>query len=693
MQQVRRLLVLLSFLLGLFVALPSGAQNQDRIIRLRSDLRRADSLEVYDIWCKLAFEYRNSFPDSTFRYAQAAFALGNRLGLKSGLATPLSFTGLSYNVRGDRTNALKYYLMAFKVALSQEDSLAIGFAHNNLGRLFLDVGDLARAEQNFRNAVELFHKIGDQSGLAYAWRSLSETEVRRGEYAKALDLLDRAFTIRKSLDDKRTVISTLLEMSAIHQLLGEKEKAWKHLEDALKTAQTLSDEETVAEVQIAMAESRFRISDFSAARVLILPVQKIISKIQNEALKTQAFLLSAKINLKSDSLTGGLEFLKRALRLAENSSNLAVQKECLVLWMGANERLRETRENPSLKLKLVDVEEKIQRGEGIRDTERLYLQLQVEQSELDNQELKLKLAEEEVELTTQRLRNVYIGALAILFIAGSALMYFFLVRQRKTNELLRVQNQQILKNEEEIQAANARLEARNEELLQLSAEKDSLISIVAHDLRTPLNQVFGLMNLIAMSGELNDKQRSYLGKIDQVLKNGAGLIQDLLDTNNYRSGEIPAPAPINIPEFAAGIKGYFEQAAATKGISLDVSAGGEASFMGEPGILKRICDNLISNALKFSPSDGRVAVRFQCDPDALRLSVADSGPGFTQEDRAYLFMQFRKLSARPTGGEPSNGLGLAIVKSLADRFGGEIRLESEPGKGARFEVTLPHMSS
>ena len=693
MRHLRRLSVLVFFLLTLVAALPSFAQDQERITKLRFALPQADSTKVFDIWCKLAFEYRNSFPDSTYRYAQAAYALGNRLGLQTGLATPLSFIGLSYNVRGDRSNALKYHLMAFKIAVSQQDSLAIGFAHNNVGRLFLDVGDLDRAERNFRNAVDIFSQMGDQSGLAYAWRSLSETEVKKGDYAKALDLIDRAFTIRQSLADKRTVVSTLLEMSAIHQNLGEMEKSWQHLEEALKTAQTLSDEETVAEVQIAMAEFRFRFFDYRAALEMIHPVQLIIEKIQNEGLQTRSLLLSAKINLKLEATASALEYLKRALRLAEKSRNLPIQKECLVLWMEANTLLGKKQENPSLKVKLTDVEDKILRGENIRDTERLYLQLQVEQSERDNQELKLKLAEDKVELATQRLRNLYIGALAVLFIAGSALMYFFLVRQRKTNELLRVQNEQILKNEAEIQAANARLEARNEELLQLSAEKDSLISIVAHDLRTPLNQIFGLMKLISMSGSLNDKQLTYLGKIERVLKNGTGLIQDLLDINHFQREEILAVNRIDVTEFATLTKGDFEQLAATKHISLNVTVFGEPHFMGESTSLKRICDNLISNALKFSPEGGKVEVQFLCKSDALCLSVADSGPGFTPEDRLHLFKQFKKLTARPTAGEPSNGLGLAIVKALTNRLGGKILLESELGRGARFEVSLPCLVS
>jgi len=105
--------------------------------------------------------------------------------------------------------------------------------------------------------------------------------------------------------------------------------------------------------------------------------------------------------------------------------------------------------------------------------------------------------------------------------------------------------------------------------------------------------------------------------------------------------------------------------------------------------LREIVENLVSNAVKYTPPGGAIRVITERVGARCRFIIADEGPGFTEDDRQKLFGKFQKLSARPTGGESSFGLGLAIVKMLVELHEGEIQLESEPGKGCRFIVELP----
>jgi signal transduction histidine kinase len=112
----------------------------------------------------------------------------------------------------------------------------------------------------------------------------------------------------------------------------------------------------------------------------------------------------------------------------------------------------------------------------------------------------------------------------------------------------------------------------------------------------------------------------------------------------------------------------------------------------DPAYLVRILDNLVTNAIKFSPAGSQVRLGSEHVDQHLVVTVEDQGPGFSDEDRRFLFQKFRKLSARPTAGESSNGLGLAIIKILVDRLQGSIELKSQPGKGSTFIVTLPAKS-
>jgi signal transduction histidine kinase len=130
-------------------------------------------------------------------------------------------------------------------------------------------------------------------------------------------------------------------------------------------------------------------------------------------------------------------------------------------------------------------------------------------------------------------------------------------------------------------------------------------------------------------------------------------------------------------------------AASSKDIELKLVAHFESPAHTNAGYLTRIIDNLISNAIKFSKRSTRVYVYASLKEKDFVLRVKDEGPGFSAQDKELLFQRFKKLSARPTGGETSNGLGLAIVKTLVDRLHGEVELVTEAGKGSEFIVHVP----
>jgi signal transduction histidine kinase len=109
--------------------------------------------------------------------------------------------------------------------------------------------------------------------------------------------------------------------------------------------------------------------------------------------------------------------------------------------------------------------------------------------------------------------------------------------------------------------------------------------------------------------------------------------------------------------------------------------------------VKIILDNLVSNAIKYSPEGVPVQVDLEIRESAVRVKVTDQGPGILPEERPLLFRQFSRLSSRPTGGESSSGLGLYIVKTMADKLGGSVGVDSDPGQGSCFWVELPRCSA
>ena len=663
-----------------------SAQDQGKILEYRNMLRQADDIGRFDLFCKISFEYRNSFPDSTIYYGNEALKLGEQLKLAKGLARPLSFIAFGYSAKGDLVKSFRFHDQAIGIAIRQKDSLQIGYAHNNLGRILLEVKDLGRAEENFKAALQIFQNLHERSGTAYALRSLSEILIGREDFKGALELLDQAYQIRKSTGDKRATISALLEAAAVHRKLNDFAEAEEHLNEARDLALDLSDRQTDAEVLMALIELNLSAGTRQTVVDLLNTTEEILKKLNNDLLNLKFFVLSGKAYYSIQRPADAKSVWLKSRMLAEKLNNPAIERDVIEQLL----KLKPASDNSFLLARLKVVEDEISQRELIISTEKLDLQLLAQKSEIEKQQLKLKLTEEQITAERRRSDNVVLMILFVTFFIGGILTALFLIRQRLLNRQLRIQNEVILRTKAKITEANNRLEIQNRELQELSAEKDSLMGIVAHDLRTPLSHISGFARLIGMEGTLTPVQKDYVDRISKTVDHGYRLVSDLLNLNNFKStDEKPQLNEISIKDFAETLFSNYSKVADEKKISLNIQMSGETTFITDTMLLTRILENLVSNALKFSPLNSVVTVEFSANSNQLTIIVSDSGPGFTEEDISGMFRQFKKLSARPTAGEPSNGLGLAILKRITNKLGGSVELISQPRQSAVFRVIIP----
>jgi two-component system, sensor histidine kinase and response regulator len=154
------------------------------------------------------------------------------------------------------------------------------------------------------------------------------------------------------------------------------------------------------------------------------------------------------------------------------------------------------------------------------------------------------------------------------------------------------------------------------------------------------------------------------------------------------------PTALNLADIALAVTRQYQEAARRKSIDIqtDVPAG-EYTVLADASALDQVLDNLLSNALKFSPPGKRVFVSVRPLEHQVECVIRDEGPGFTADDKTHMFRRYGRLSARPTGGEPSTGLGLSIVRKLVQAMNGELSCESNPEQGTIFAIRLPRPTS
>jgi two-component system, sensor histidine kinase and response regulator len=235
-----------------------------------------------------------------------------------------------------------------------------------------------------------------------------------------------------------------------------------------------------------------------------------------------------------------------------------------------------------------------------------------------------------------------------------------------------------------------------EELRRLNEEKNEFMGIAAHDLRNPLSAVQGCAEMVIEDAQaLAHREIEENGRrIHEAAVRMAEMVRNLLDANRIERGEMHLNlAPTDLAALLAPLVEAQRTRAAAKQQAIHLEAGaGPVMAMADAHVMVQVWENLISNAVKYSPPGKNIFVSLNQAPDGARFEVRDEGPGLNAEDQRRLFGKFARLSARPTGGEQSTGLGLSIVKKLIEAMHGQVWCESELGQGATFIVTLPRVS-
>ena len=241
-------------------------------------------------------------------------------------------------------------------------------------------------------------------------------------------------------------------------------------------------------------------------------------------------------------------------------------------------------------------------------------------------------------------------------------------------------------------AAAQALAEQNARLEELDALKDEFVSVVSHELRTPLTSIQGWVEILRGEepGPLNEEQAHFLGIVARNAERLLRVVSDLLFVSKVDSGTLTLDlGRADLQRVAADVVEGAQPFARQNDVALELDADGALEVDGDVGRLNQLLDNLVTNAVKFTPAGGTVRVRAAAEDDSVVLEVSDSGIGIAADELDRLFERFFRASTAVDRAIPGTGLGLTIVKAIAEAHGGRITVQSEPGSGTTFRVQLP----
>jgi signal transduction histidine kinase len=233
--------------------------------------------------------------------------------------------------------------------------------------------------------------------------------------------------------------------------------------------------------------------------------------------------------------------------------------------------------------------------------------------------------------------------------------------------------------------------AQNKRLRELDRLKDQFIATISHELRTPLTSIHGYLDLVlgGEAGELNDEQRQFLAVVARNSNRLRRLVNDLLVVSEADAGLELDLSEVDLRTIAQESVESVRPQAEAAGIALELSAERPLHLNGDPGRLGQLLDNLISNALKFTPRGGRVSIRIGRSGDIALLEVEDTGMGIPADEQEFLFDRFFRARAAGEQAIQGTGLGLSIALEIAQAHGGRIDCTSRETVGTTFRVELP----
>ena len=230
-------------------------------------------------------------------------------------------------------------------------------------------------------------------------------------------------------------------------------------------------------------------------------------------------------------------------------------------------------------------------------------------------------------------------------------------------------------------------------MFEMNKLKDRFLGMAAHDLRTPLVSIRGFseMLLTEETGHLSAEQKRLIDIIYKASNDMLNLVNDLLDISAIESGRLDLVCDtVSLDQVVRERIILYHIIARKKNITLDFATEPLERVRMDTQKIIQVIDNLIGNAIKYSPEDATVAVRLRTESKLLYMDVHDQGMGIPVEEQAKLFGDFQRLSVKPTAGEKSTGLGLSIAKKIAQAHGGDIMVKSAPGKGSCFSLVLSY---
>lgn len=569
---------------------------------------------------------RGDFPKAIDDHQQS-LTLGQEAQSPYSVARAYGNLAVCFQLMGKPANAIQASYRSLDLFYQLNKMDQVATLRGNLGILLNNIGEYNRAIEEFLIAVDLEDKYGNNIGKARHYTNLGSVYFDLRDYHNAYKYYSKALELQEDLP---TTQNTDMKGNLARSLfkIGRQDDAMKLYAEVIADYRTQGRMGMLAQLLISTASGFRDLGDKQKARECLLECIEICRSGQQNGILASALHI-----------------------LADMERSITPPEERYELLLEAAEIVKDNKQKPESASTVFHALARCCMELGRYEEACEHFQVSIEaETQRSETEAKSRLVQLEAEDSINKIK----------------------------------------KERDDIEAKNKELEELTRQLNETISERDTLMGMVSHDLRSPLGLIITMTEML----EVHPSDPDSASMKQQIIKTGwnmAEMVEKLLDLNKIRRNSLLVDITPCIPDdIINGTALPYQVKCRQKNIRLAVGTDPELPLVSaDPVLAGRILDNLLSNAFKFTPPGGSVSVYAQQHNNTVVIYVSDTGPGIPLEEQSKLFVPFTKLSAKPTDGEPSSGLGLSIAASMAKKMNASVELVSSSSEGSTFSLCLP----
>jgi len=572
---------------------------------------------------------------SSLRYDNLSLELDVAAKDSVGIARDYNNIGNDYYDLGEYDDAYFYFTQSHRVASAIEHKLRMLIALHNVGRVFKELGQYDQALAHLRLSMKMSEQEHDVAGIPYGLDEIGDVMLRNQQLDSAQIILMRSLQLTREIEEGVLEPRVLSKLATVFLRKSEFTTALAYYDTTYSLHQKTNNKFGMAEVELGRGIVLMKEGKYEESLKKIESCLAVARQLNAHVLEIRCYYeLSALMEMKGD-FKKSLEYYKQFKQLEDTLFSQEMQGKLL------RDQIRFETESKDSQIAALSLVQSRQR------------------SELKKQEF---------------VRNILVVVMAL---SGILLITVYRSgqRRRKINMLL-------LQHQDE-------MEKRSEELERLNQVKDKFFSIISHDLRSPINALAGLLDLLDKGAVKPEELHNHTKELKVRFNHTRTLLNNLLDWTLLQMDKLNLQAAKislhKITEENIQLLGDIQG----KHIKIINSVPIDAIGFADSNTINLVIRNLMTNAIKFTNDGGQVMIAAEAKGHEWEVSVKDNGVGMNAEVMSILFDKTAPYTTRGTANEKGTGLGLILCKEFIEKNGGRIWVESKEGEGSTFYFTLP----